>query len=140
MTRSQKIYTDHYGLENVSRLRDLTLFSLQPIKVDTCPRRQTENLGKPPTKSRLPRFLAIAYRQYVHPSFHVVRPPVGRSVGRSVLVKLRNGESCSRPVLDFFIENYLFPHPSPSIRMAEIKRQINVSEQMDRTYEQKIRY
>lgn len=30
-------------------------------------------------------------------------------------------------MLGFFIGNYLFPHPSPFIRMAEIKRQINVS-------------
>lgn len=56
-----------------------TLFLLRPIKIDTCPRRQTENLGKPPAKCRLPRFLAKACRQYVHPSstfrFHVIHPP-----------------------------------------------------------------
>lgn len=34
----------------------------------------------------LSRFLAMAYRQYVHPSFHVVRPPRW-SVGRSILVE-----------------------------------------------------
>lgn len=74
------------------------------------------------------------------PEFPCRSSPVGRSVGRSVPVKLRGGESCSRPVLRFFIGNYLFLHPSPFIRMAEIKRQINVSEQMDRRYERKIRY
>lgn len=46
------------------------------------------------------------------PEFPRRSSPVGRSVGRSVLVKLRGGESCSRAVLGFFIGNYPL---SPSI-------------------------
>lgn len=60
--------------------------------------------------------------------FHVVRPPcwsVGRSLGPRETSRRR--KLFARRVLGFFIGNYLFPHPSPSIRMAEIKRQINVS-------------
>lgn len=52
---------------------------------------------------------------------------VGRSVCRSILVKLRGGESCPWRMLGFFIGNYLFLHPSSAIRTVEIKGQINVS-------------
>lgn len=76
----------------------------------------------------------IAYRQYVGSSFHVVRPlppyhcrrcrGSGDSGPRETS---RWRKLFARCVLGFFIEGYLFPHPSSSIRMAEIKRQINVS-------------
>lgn len=69
------------------------------------------------------RLSAIRSPEFSHRLFAVV----GRSVDRSALVKLRGRESCSRRVLGFFIGNYPFPHLSPSIRMAEIKRQINAS-------------
>jgi len=50
---------------------------------------------------------------------------VGWSVGRSSWNFA--AEKVVRGVCSIFLGNYLFPHPSPSIRMAEIKRQINVS-------------
>jgi len=59
------------------------------------------------------------------PEFSHRSSPVGWSVGRSSWNFA--AEKVVRGVCSIFLGNYLFPHPSPSIRMAEIKRQINVS-------------